>query len=333
VGTDLRHDQILDVGLFRTVERERIGTVRHDEVGETSVGVYVENEARWTRWFRTTVGVRGDAYRFDVTSDIAQNSGTETAYLASPKAGLALGPWADTEFYANVGMGFHSNDARGTTIQIDPVSGEATDQVDPLVRTRGAEVGARSVALPGLQTTLALWYLGLESELVFVGDAGGTEPSDASAHVGVEWNNYYEATDWLDLRLDVALTRSRFTEGDPDEDRIENSIGQIISGGVYVGADRGWLGSVQLRHFGPRPLTADGSVEADATTLLNVRAAYRFSQVALALDVLNLTDSEDADVSYFYASRLDGEPEGGIEDVHFHPVIPRTARLSLTVLF
>ncbi len=53
----------------------------------------------------------------------------------------------------------------------------------------------------------------------------------------------------------------------------------------------------------------------------------------MALDVLNLLDSEAADVSYFYPSRLQGEGTDGVEDVHFHPVIPRTARLSATVRF
>ncbi|MEP0547326.1 MAG: TonB-dependent receptor [Rhodothermales bacterium] len=333
VGAALRHDQIFGVGLFNTRSRARIGTVRDDEVAETSVGAYLENETRWSGWLRTTLGVRGDVFRFDVASDREVNSGVETAFIASPKASLALGPWRDTEVYVNLGLGYHSNDARGTTIRVDPATGDAVDRVDPLVRTRGAEVGVRTAAISGLQSTLALWTIGLESELVFVGDAGGTEPSGASEHYGAEWTNHYDVTDWLDLTLDVALTESRFTEDDGEGTEIENSIGRIVSGGVYVGRATGWLGSVQLRHFGPRPLTADGRIEAEATTLLNVKAAYRFRRVAVALDVLNLTDAADADVSYFYASRLPGESADGVEDVHFHPVIPRTARLSVTWRF
>ena len=333
VGAALRHDQIFEVGLHRSSGRERIGTVRSDDVAETSLGAYVENETRWSPVFRTTVGVRGDVYRFDVASDLAANSGTETDFIASPKLSLAFGPWSRTEGYLNLGLGFHSNDARGTTITVDPVSGDPAERVDPLVRTRGAELGARTAAIPGLQSTVALWYIGLDSELVFVGDAGGTEASDASEHYGVELNNYYAVTDWLNLNLDLALTESHFTEGDPDEDRIENSIGQIVTGGIYAGGERGWLGSLQLRYFGPRPLSADGRIEAAATTLLNAKLGYRFRSVAVALDVLNLLDADDADVSYFYPSRLQGEPADGIEDVHFHPVIPRTARLSVTGRF
>ena len=205
--------------------------------------------------------------------------------------------------------------------------------MDPLVRTRGAEAGVRTAALPGLQATLALWTIALESELVFVGDAGETEASDASLHYGVEATTYYRAADWLSLNLDVALTESHYTEGDPDADRIENSIGRIVTGGVYAGRPTGPLGSLQLRHFGPRPLTGDGAVRSEATTLLNARAGYRLGALAVSLDVLNVLDSEAPDVSYFYASRLRGEPAAGVEDVHFHPVIPRTARLSATLHF
>ncbi|MEM1057151.1 MAG: TonB-dependent receptor [Bacteroidota bacterium] len=327
LGADFRHDQILGVGLYRTDARERIGTIREDDVAETSLGAYLQAETRWTDWARSTLGLRADAFRFDVTSDLAVNSGTETALLASPKARLVFGPWADTEVYLGGGLGFHSNDARGTTIRVDPATGASVNPVDPLVRTRGAEIGVRTVAVPGLQSTVSLWTVGLDSELVFVGDAGGTEASDASLHTGVEIASFYRATDWLRLALDVALTRSRFTEGDPDARRIENSVGRVISGGVYAGGDAGPLASLQLRHFGPRPLTGDGSITSDAATLVNARVGYGIGRVALALDVLNVLNSEAADVSYFYESRLPGEATA-VEDVHFHPVPPRTARAS-----
>ena len=327
LGADLRHDEILGVGLFRTDARERTATVRDDEVGETTLGAYAQAETRWAGWARTTLGLRGDAFRFRVRSDTDANSGTEAAFIASPKASLALGPWAGTEFYAGVGLGFHSNDARGTTTRVDPASGEAVEPVDPLVRTRGAELGVRSVAVRGLQTAVSLWAIGLDSELVFVGDAGGTEASDASRHAGVEVTNHYAAADWLRLTLDLALTRSRFTGVDAGADRIENSVGRVISAGVYAGRGEGPLASVQVRHLGPRPLTGDGRVTAPASTLLGARVGYGRGPIAVAVDVLNALDSEAADVSYFYASRLRGET-APVEDVHAHPVVPRTVRLS-----
>jgi outer membrane receptor protein involved in Fe transport len=94
------------------------------------------------------------------------------------------------------------------------------------------------------------------------------------------------------------------------------------------------FGSLRLRHFGPRPLTEDGRVMSRSTTLWNGEIGYRFSNKArLVLEGYNLFDAEVSDIDYFYASRLPGEPADGIEDVHTHPALPRTARVSLQVSF
>ncbi|MGI8738715.1 MAG: hypothetical protein ACR2KU_03410 [Gammaproteobacteria bacterium] len=95
-----------------------------------------------------------------------------------------------------------------------------------------------------------------------------------------------------------------------------------------------WFGALRLRHFGPRPLIEDGSEESDSTSLVNLKAGYRFTdRFTVELDVLNLLDSQDYDITYIYALRLAGEPAAGIEDEHFHPVEPITARLYATWLF
>ncbi|MBN8912880.1 MAG: TonB-dependent receptor, partial [Rhizobiales bacterium] len=112
IGLDTRYDDI-DVGLHNTKARKRLSTVREDHVKEASAGVFVENTLRWTDWFRTTVGLRGDLFHIDVSSDRPENDGSETDAILSPKAGIVIGPWANTELYLNAGTGFHSNDARG----------------------------------------------------------------------------------------------------------------------------------------------------------------------------------------------------------------------------
>jgi hypothetical protein len=196
------------------------------------------------------------------------------------------------------------------------------------VRTRGAEVGARTNILAGLNSTVSLWYVGLDSELLFVGDAGGTEASGATEHYGLEWTNFYRPLDWLAFNLDVALTESYFTDAPAESDEITNSIGRVITGGVAAGRTTGWQSSLRVRHFGPRSLTGDGSITSQSTTLFNAKVGYRFDNLQLSVDVLNLLDSDDSDIGYFFNSRLAGEPSGGVADVHFHPVLPRTARVS-----
>ena len=126
-----------------------------------------------------------------------------------------------TEFYGNAGYGLHSNDIRGATITVDP-NDKVTplDRVPLLVPSKGAEIGIRTRAIPDLTSSLALFVLDFDSELLFVGDAGTTEPSRPSRRVGVEWTNKYKVQPWLTLDLDVAYTRARFADFDPAGDRI-----------------------------------------------------------------------------------------------------------------
>ena len=149
VGVQLRRDWLDPVGLYHTEAQQRLSTTREDSVGQTLVSGYAQTEVEWTRALRTTLGLRADVYQFSVASNNPLNSGDGSDGMISPKFGAVLGPWSGTEFYANAGMGFHSNDARGAVIRVDPVSGEAADRVTPLVRARGAEVGFALCACAG----------------------------------------------------------------------------------------------------------------------------------------------------------------------------------------
>ena len=332
VGVQVRHDAIGTIGLYRTAARQRTGTVREDAVAQTSGGAFAQNETTWAPWLRTLAGLRVDGYRFDVDAGDARNSGIETAGLVSPRGGAAIGPWNGTELYVNAGTGFHSNDARGATIRVDPTSGEPASRVTPLARARGAEVGVRTVRIPRLQSSLALWTLALDSELVFVGDAGTTEAGRPSRRTGVEWTNYYAPLPWLQLDADVALSRARFTDGDEAGPWVPGAVETVVSAGASVNQWRRMSGSLRWRYFGSRALVEDGSVRSRATSLLNAQAGYRVSRrMRLSVDVFNLLDRRASDIDYFYASRLPGEAAGGVDDIHFHPTLPRSARLSLTV--
>ena len=334
VGLQVRRDWIDPLGLYRTADAERLSVTRQDLVGQTMLGLYAQSEIEWTRKMRTMFGLRTDVYQYGVTSDLTVNSGSGASGMASPKFGVVFGPWAGTEWYVNAGAGYHSNDARGTVIAVDPVSGEPADRVTPLVRAKGAEVGLRTVRIRGMQSTVSLWYLGLDSELLFVGDAGTTEAGRPSRRAGVEWTNYARLASWMTVDADLSFSRARFTDSDPAGDDIPGALDRVVSGGVNVEPRKPVFGSLRLRHFGPRPLAEDGRAMSRSTTLWNGEIGYRFSNKArLVLEGYNLFDAEVSDIDYFYASRLPGEPDEGIDDVHTHPALPRTARVSLQVSF
>ena len=338
IGVQARHDRLAPVGLYSALGRSRVATTQESRVRETSAGVYGENSTQWNAWLRSVAGVRHDRYHFKVDSSIAANTGSQTAGITSPKLALILGPWNKTEVFANYGYGFHSNDARGVNARLAPDGVTPVPAAPALVRTKGAELGLRTEVLPGLQSSLAVWHLKLDSEIVFVGDAGDTEASGASKRHGIEWNNHYIAAPGLLFDADIAVSRARFTEdqgGAPNVGRrIPGSVDTVVSLGATLTERGPWFGQFQLRYFGPRPLIEDNSQRSKATTLAFLRLGYKIaSDLKLALDVFNLFDRKASDIDYYYASRLPGEPPEGVNDVHFHPVEPRSVRLTLTASF
>jgi len=332
-GLQLRRDHIDRVGLYATAARQRVSTTREDRVRETCSGIYVENSLQWTEKFRSVAGLRGDSFDFDVASNLAANSGRKTAGIVSPKLNFIFGPWAETEYFLSMGSGFHSNDARGTVIALDPKTFAAAAQSPALVRSKGAEVGVRSERVSNLQSSLALWRLALASELIFAGDAGTTQASRPSVRHGVEWSNRYRPQSWLLLDADLSASKARFTDDDPAGDRIPGSIDRVASLGATLNELGRWSGTVQMRYFGPRPLIEDGSVHSRSTLLTNLRVGYRLERnVRLTLDLFNLFQRRASDIDYFYASQLRGEA-APVNDLHFHPVEPRSLRLTLNASF
>jgi len=333
-GVQFRNDDIGQIALYHTEERVRLDAKNDASALVSSLGGYAENEIEWAPWLRSTAGLRVDGSRYDVTNHLDdRNSGVATAGIVSPKGGVTFGPWHSTEFYVNAGTGFHSNSALGTTIKYDG-NGNPADPVTPLVRAKGAEVGVRTVALPHLQSTVSLWTLRLGSELIYNGDIGATEPGPASKRYGVEFANYYSPKKWLIFDGDVSLSRARFVDFDPAGEFVPEAVNTVVSGGASVDNFHKTFGSLRLRYFGPRALTQDDSVRSKATTLLNFEGGYQFVKSLRAnLQIYNLLDSKMSDIDYYFASRLPGEPIGGVDDIHVHPAVPRTLRLSLVVGF
>jgi hypothetical protein len=334
VGIQVRNDRIGGLELANTEFRDVFSITSVNSVVQTSVGVYLKSENRWTDWFRSIAGVREDIYNFNVHSELTPaNRGERAASLMSPKVSLIFGPWADTELYVNGGYGFHSNDARGTTARISPVSGDPTHPVTPLARARGAEVGARTQYLEGLTSTFALWFLESDSALVFVGDEGTTEPTGPGQRYGLEWANYYQPTDWLMLDADFAFTKSRYTDVPAAEDRIPNSVGQVITSGATVQMPYGFWSTVRLRHFSNVPLNETGTAYMGSTTLVNLGFGWQRENLKLSLDLFNMFDSKANDIAYYYQYRLPNQPPEGVEGKLIHPVEPRMLRGTISISF
>lgn len=350
IGASTRFDNIDGLGLYQTQARQRFNTIREDHVKEYNVGIWVKNQVQWTPWLKIMTGLRADYFNFDVNSDLAANSGQIDDHIISPKINFIFGPWANTEYYLNYAYGFHSNDARGTTININPDPRdegylEAIDSVDPLVRTKNAEIGIRGQWLPHLNTTIALWQLDSDSELLFVGDAGTTEASRPSRRQGIEISNFYQPNENWMIDVDLAVSKARYKDHAEEGRHIPGAINRTASAGLIYIPAQPWSIGLRMRYFGARPLIEDNSVKSSSSTLVNLQAGYTLSKnLEAKLDVLNLFNRKVNDIEYLYESCLANErttPEcyaasdsrEGFVDKHIHPAEDRSYRFSLRYTF
>ncbi|MDC0598238.1 TonB-dependent receptor plug domain-containing protein [Gammaproteobacteria bacterium] len=332
LGVEFRFDDIDEVNLFNTRERQRLNAVRNDTVEELSFSMFGEVEVLWSDRFRTTFGLRGEFFNWDVDAQLAPNSGSGSDSLIMPKFSAAWIPVSGYEVYFNYGEGFHSNDVRGAEISIDPVTGDPVSPVDTMVQAEGAEIGVRAEPTDGVNITLVGFWMELDSELLFVGDAGTSEPNDATERRGVELSAFWELNDWIVLDATATYNRARFQDAPSGADYIPDAHKTTASAGITLVHPSGFTGSFRMRHFGDAPLEETDTVQKDGTTLFNLGLSYTADKYEVGLDVLNVFDDDGNDIEFFFESQLAGEI-APVADFHFHPVESRAYRARFRYKF
>ncbi len=352
VAVETRHDHIR-VQLHRQVRRHRFFPVNAVAVEERSLSGFADQQWFVGKWARFEAGLRGDVFFFDVRDRLPAGVGildpltqacigqTDPNFCAvpirgntvdsivSPKANLILSPFHSTEVYLNFGTGFHSNDARNG-ILAENFPQLAGNLQSPLTRSLGYEIGARTRQFETLDLGAALWLLDLDSELVFVGDAGnqqtgagGTfEPSAATRRWGVDFEARWAAREWLFLDYDLSYADPRFRASG---EAIPLAPTLLMNGGVTVEPLAGFAAALRVRYLGDRPAIEDRSLTARGYTLLDFLARYRWRNVEASVTLLNLLDRDWREAQFADTSCLIGE----LQDPDRNPGTPCSARPGL----
>lgn len=331
LGMDVRHDHIGDVSLSATKKRETLlsGELIRHKVEETGLGLFLQNNHNWSDNFRTQIGARFDYLQADVENRLTGEKNNASDSMVSPKLSVIYSTSETTHWFANYGQGYHSNDARG----FSEGSRATSEKADVFARSEGADLGIQSQLTDTLQVAASLWWLTLESELIFVGDNGETEASDKSERRGIEGSIFWQPESWLIIDSDVAFSQARLQPKGESEQYIPGAIERVFSLGIAVHDFGQWDAGLRLRHFGDFALNEDNSQRADAVTMLNAQLGYDFTTVLSgSFEVINLTNEEGNDITYLYDSRLPGEG-ADVEDVHLHPTEPRMVRASMAYRF
>jgi hypothetical protein len=346
-GFELRDDDIHT--FLNDVQNNQVWAhVRADQIDETMISPWYENHIVWTDWLSSTIGIRADILSYADHSDTAVNSGNGIAWKPSPKLGLKFGPWAQTDFYIQAGMGISSEDIQGVTSKIQPGpltqagdfgGGLPSQPEQALTRNRGAEMGVHSKIIPGLDTTLSLWILASQNEFVFDGDLGAVTASGRPGRRwGIEWNNRWQPADWVDVTADAAFSRAYYTDqNDPVGAEIPESIrfstaGQVTLHDLDLLPKTVW--TLGWRYLGPRFLVEDGSIQSKPSLVFNAKIQYDLTpDLSIGAEILNLFNAHYFDAEYFYRYRLPGQPVGGLPGYIVHPSEPLQLRLAVTEKF
>ena len=312
------------VVLANAVQRHPIGRVQDADVIEQSYSPFLKFDLVPLDWLRLVTGARGDVFNYHVSSKVNTSggdlNGDVTRGRPNVKANVILGPWYQTELFANFGTGFHSNDARA--VILDP-------KMPALPTARGYEFGVKTKVLPRVEFSATYWVLDLASELVFNGDDGTTEARGPSHREGWEFATRVKLLEWLAFSGDVTTTRASFDTGAavPLAPRVTSRANLTARLPWGLAADAG------MRYLGRRFADEDRHQAARGYTLFDLTARYRYRVIELFASIENLTNVEWREAQLFFTSRLAGEPAGGVPDIHFTPGNPRTVLGGLAVRF
>ena len=312
------------VVLATAVQRHQLARTQDVSIVEQSYSPFVKFDIVPLPWLRFVTGARGDIFSYDVHSRVNTSeddlNGRTTKARPNVKANLVLGPWAQTEFFANFGTGFHSNDARAVI----------ADRAETALPTaRGYEFGVRSKIIPRAEFSLTYWVIDLASELVFVGDEGTTEASGSSHREGVEFATRVKILDWLSFSGDVTVSRAKFDSGGA----VPLAPRMTARADLTARLPFGLASSFGMRYLGDRYAYEDRHQTARGYMLFDFTARYRYKWLEAFLNIENLTNAEYREAQFFFTSRLPGEPAAGVPDIHYTPGNPRSFLGGLAVRF
>ncbi len=320
-------------------------TANQVHLGDT--GLYLENNAHWTDWLRTDLGVREEYYAGQDLSLLPGTVFSQTPFrkavtLFQPKGSLIFGPWSQTEFYISAGRGFHSDDLRGVsgTVPLEGLGGTRTAPL--LVKADGEEIGVRTDIIPKVHVQVAAFNIRLNSEIVYDQDQGEDQPGPPSDRHGVEVSAQYRPVHWLELNSDLSFSRARFIDTSPAD--LLNTYGDdgkfiplaptfIGSFGAIVDNLGPWYGGLEVRSLGPYPLVPDNSQRDAGYTETNVDIGYKINTSLKAqFAIFNLFDVKANSAAFYYTTDIhDGL--GPTADHQFHALEPISARVTITATY
>lgn len=325
-GFQLRFDDITDDELSRTKNRkETTANLSLGDVQEANAGFYLNNTLELNHHWKVNLGLRYDQFYFSYINDL------DSAFLRqavmkgtlSPKLNIYYDLTKSLRFYANSGIGFHSNDARVVVAQ---------QGNEILPKAYGVEAGILVKPVPSLLINASIWRMDLEQEFVYVGDEAVVEPSGKTQRQGVDFSARWQLARWLYADVDLNLTKPR-AKGEPKgADYIPLAPTKTSIGGLTAQAKNGFYGSLRYRYIGDRPANEDNSTVAQGQFVMDALFGLKKQRYEIGFSIQNLLNSEFNEAQFDTTSRLQGEL-APVTELHFTPGTPFFLKGNVSYFF
>jgi hypothetical protein len=324
-GLGLRHDVANDTELSKTLNRTTtLEQVKLGDINQTNANLFLNAEFEFGK-LTVAPALRLEHFKF-MYNDKLQTEYTslfEDKTILLPKLNFFYHAKDNLQLYLKSGIGFHSNDTR-------VVVTNASENVLP--KAYGVDLGTIWKPSPKLVVNSALWYLFLEQEFVYVGDAGIVEPSGETRRYGMDLGLRYQLNDWLFLNSDATLTKARSIESEAGEDYIPLAPDFTLTGGLTVNELNGFSGGLRFRYIDDRPANEDNSIVAEGYFVSDFNVNYTINKLTFGISIENLFDTEWNETQFATTSRLENEAEA-VEEIHFTPGTPFSSKVSVTYRF
>lgn len=324
-GLGFRYDIVNDIELSHTLNRiETLEYIQLGDINQTNIDAFAKAEFDFGK-FKIAPALRLDYFKFMYNDQLqtAYETQSETKTILSPKLNFYLNAKDNLQLYLKSGLGFHSNDTRVVV---------ANGGEDILPRSYGADLGTVWKPFPKLVVNSAVWYLFLEQEFVYVGDAGIVEPSGKTRRYGLDLGLRYQANDWLFLDADATVTEARSIDDPDGENYIPLAPDFTLTGGLSVDDLDNFSGGIRFRYLDDRPANEDNSIVAEGYFITDLNLNYELNAITLGVAVENLFDVAWNETQFATESRLQNETQS-VEEIHFTPGTPFFIKGMVTYKF
>lgn len=324
-GVGFRADDSKENELSRTRNRtDLLEYIQFGDIFQTNMSGFASarfTKGRWT----VNPAIRYDAFEFNYYDrlDTLYNTNVVRKGIASPKLNFIFNQSESLQLYLKTGSGFHSNDTR--VVVTDP-------SLKTLPRSLGGDLGTVWKPSPRIMINAAYWYLYLEQEFVWVGDAGIVEPSGRTERQGVDLGLRYQPNDFLFIDFDINYVLGRSIDEPEGEAYIPLAPDLTSTAGLGLVDWKGFSGSYRIRYMADRPANEDNSIIASGFAVSDISLNYQIKKFTIGFTLENVFDTEWEETQFATESRLQNETES-VEEIHFTPGFPRFLRGRLLYNF